>query len=317
MNPFKSQGIGILYRKELADHFRSKRFIIIIFLITITGLASILSAAYGIRDAVSQHNNEFVFLRLFTSSGGSLPSFASFMSFLGPLVGLALGFDIINSERARGTLTRLLSQPIHRDTVINGKFLAGVSIISLMITALGFMISGLGIIMIGIPPTFEEFMRIFIFIILTIIYISLWFAVSLLFSLLFRQGATSALAGIALWLFLSIFVGLLAGVIADGLFPVDNQSSVDTVLANQQIKLYLTRISPSQLYDEAVVTILNPGVRTLGPVVLSQLEGAIPGVLPLGQSILLIWPHVIGMVALMTISFVISYIYFMKQEIRA
>lgn len=269
----------VLYRKELIDHIRSKRFLIILFLVAVTGIASIYSAGYGIYSAVKGDENDFVFLRLFTSSGGSLPSFVSFMSFLGPLVGLSLGFDAINAERARGTLSRLLAQPIHRDTVINGKFLAGVSVIALMITSLGFAVGGLGIIMIGIPPTFEELMRILVYLIYTILYMSLWFAISLMFSLLFRQAATSALAGIALWLFLTIFIGILAGLVADGLFPINDRATIDTILRNQQTKLYISRISPSQLYDEVTVTILNPGVRTVSPILIDQLHGAIPGVM--------------------------------------
>src|SRR5690554_2095127 len=130
-------GLLVLYRKELADHLRSKRFIIVLLLITITGLASIYSAAIGIREAVSQEGNTFVFLRLFTASGNSIPSFISFVGLLGPLVGLALGFDSINGEFNKGTMSRLLSQPIHRDNVINGKFLAGVSVIAIMVLSLG------------------------------------------------------------------------------------------------------------------------------------------------------------------------------------
>jgi len=307
----------VLYRKELIDHIRSKRFLIILFLVAVTGIASIYSAGYGIYSAVKGDENDFVFLRLFTSSGGSLPSFVSFMSFLGPLVGLSLGFDAINAERARGTLSRLLAQPIHRDTVINGKFLAGVSVIALMITSLGFAVGGLGIIMIGIPPTFEELMRILVYLIYTILYMSLWFAISLMFSLLFRQAATSALAGIALWLFLTIFIGILAGLVADGLFPINDRATIDTILRNQQTKLYISRISPSQLYDEVTVTILNPGVRTVSPILIDQLHGAIPGVMSLGQSILLVWPHLVALIAITMACFVISYVYFMRQEIRA
>ena len=123
----------VLYKKELADHLRSKRFVILLLLIAVTGLASIYSAASGIREAVSQEENDFVFLRLFTASGNSIPSFISFVSLLGPLVGLALGFDSINGEFNRGTMSRLLAQPIHRDSVINGKFLAGILVISIMV----------------------------------------------------------------------------------------------------------------------------------------------------------------------------------------
>ena len=42
----------------------------------------------------------------------------SFIALLGPIVGLALGFDAVNSERSNGTLNRLVSQPIYRDAII-------------------------------------------------------------------------------------------------------------------------------------------------------------------------------------------------------
>ena len=307
----------VLFKKELADHLRSKRFVIVLLLISITGLASIYSAAIGIRDAVSQEGNTFVFLRLFTASGNSVPSFISFVAFLGPLVGLALGFDSINSEFNKGTMSRLLSQPIHRDNVINGKFLAGVSVITIMVLSLGIVVGAIGIIMIGIPPTMEEILRLLMFFIVTILYISLWLALSHLFSLLFKQSATSALACIAAWLFLSIFVGLLAGVISDAIYPVDSTSTVDIQLKNSNTELMLNRISPTSLFSEATICLLNPGVRTINIVTLDRLIGAIPGVLPFMQSVLLIWPHLVSLVALNMICFAVSYVYFMRQEVRA
>jgi len=313
----KSTGLRVLYLKELADHFRSKRFVIVLALVAVTCLASVYSAGLGIRDAVAEENNDFVFLKLFTSSGGSLPSFAAFISFLGPLVGLALGFDAINGERNGRTLSRLLSQPIHRDAVINGKFLAGLTVLFIMLVTLGLAVGGFGIVLTGIPLTLEELGRMVVFILFTVVYMALWLALSQLFSLVFKQTATSALAGIAVWLFFAVFMNLFAGLIADGLFPVTNESSTVAVLRNQSLRQNIGRLSPTNLYDEAVVTILNPGVRSLGLVLVSQIEGAIPGVLPLGQSLLLVWPHLTGMIAATMICFAISYVYFMKQEIRA
>jgi len=312
----KSNCLRVLYNKELADHLKSKRFIIILALVAITGITAIYAAAYGIRSAVEEENNSFVFLRLFTASGNSIPSFISFISFLGPLVGLALGFDSINGEINRGSLSRLLAQPIPRDTVINGKFLAGVSIISLMVFAMGLAVGGLGIIMIGVPQTADEILRILVFLILTILYISLWLAISQLFSLLLRQTATSALACIAVWLFLSVFVGLLSGAIAEAIYPADKATTVEALLSKNMLELTLNRISPSTVYNEAVVTMLNPGVRTLGFVTQDQLVGAIAGTLPFLQSLLLIWPHFITLIAVTMICFAVSYVFFMKQEIR-
>jgi ABC-2 type transport system permease protein len=313
----KSNGLWVLYKKEFADHLKSKRFFIVLILVAITGIASIYAAAMGIREAVQQDNDSFIFLRLFTTSGNSIPSFISFMSFLGPLVGLALGFDAINGEINKGSMSRLLAQPIPRDTVINGKFLAGVSVIILMVITLGLAIGGLGIVMIGIPPTLDELLRITVLFIFTIFYMSLWLAISQLFSLFFRQTATSALACIAVWLFLSVFVGLLSGVIADFLYPPDAAETVEAVLRNSEIKLAINRLSPSTIYNEAVITMLNPGVRTIGLITQDQLIGAIPGSLPFFQSLLLIWPHLVTLIAATMVCFAVAYVHFMKQEIRA
>jgi len=312
-----NSSLFVLYRKELADHLKSKRFSILLILITVTGLASIYSAASGIRDAVSQEGNEFVFLRLFTASGNSIPSFISFISLLGPLVGLALGFDSINGEFNRGTMSRLLAQPIHRDNVINGKFLAGITVISIMVLSLGIAVGAIGMIMIGIPPTAEEILRLLSFFVVTILYMSVWLALSQLFSLLFKQSATSALACIAVWLFLSIFVGLLAGVISNALFPVDEASTIDMQLKNSNLELMINRISPSTLFSEATICLLNPGVRTVSVITVDRLIGAIAGTLPFTQSLLLIWPHLVSLIALNMICFAISYIIFMKREVRA
>ncbi|MDN5347938.1 MAG: type transport system permease protein [Clostridia bacterium] len=312
-----SGGLWVVFRKELADNFSSARFSILFFLILVAGISAIYVAAQSIYQAVGQGEPEFVFLYLFTTGSGSLPPFIAFISFLGPLVGLALNFDAINGEYNRNTLSRLLSQPIYRDDVINGKFLAGLAAVALMIFGLGLLVAGLGLLLIGVPPTTEEVVRLFLYLLLSVVYVAFWLAVSLLFSLLFRQAATSALAGIAVWLFFSVFVSLLAGIVADGFFPVNDQSPPSEVLRNIRWKQNLSRISPTTLYDEATVTLLNPSVRTLGPFLLEQVFGAIPGPLSIGQSLLLVWPHITCLVAATMIIFALAYYYFMRQEIRA
>src|SRR5579871_4912988 len=127
-------GLVPVFRKELADHFSSKRFVILFLLVMISGIGAAYVAAQSIRDELRTANaTSSVFLLLFTASNGNLPSF---IGFLGPLVGLALGFDAINGEQALGTLSRLLAQPIYRDSVINGKFLAGLTTIAVMLVCI-------------------------------------------------------------------------------------------------------------------------------------------------------------------------------------
>ena len=105
--------------------------------------ASLIGAVSNLSDAVSE-SSEFIFLKLFTTSSSSIYSFATFIAFLGPLVGITLGFDSVNNERSQGTLNRLAAQPIYRDSIINAKFLAGASAIAVIVIVLGLYISGAG-----------------------------------------------------------------------------------------------------------------------------------------------------------------------------
>lgn len=316
MQRVRYHGLAALYRKEMSDHITSKRFVIILLLITVTTIGSIYGAVTGIPDAL-ESNSDFIFLKLYTTSGNSIPSYASFIALIGPFIGLMLGFDAINSERNNGTLNRLVSQPIYRDTVIIGKYLAGVSLISVMVLSTGVLIGTVGFLAIGIPPTGEELVRVLVYLIYTIVYISFWLAMSILFSVICRHSATSALASIALWIFFAIFMSLLAGIVANAVYPVDNQyNAMVNSLSNYNCNLYLNRISPYYLYTEAVSTILNPSVRAVNAVTMSQLVGAISGYLSLGQSLLLVWPHLLGLVALTLVAFTISYVKFIRQEIR-
>lgn len=315
-SPERNVGLQTLFHKEMVDHIRSRRFLLILALVVITGFASLYGALETISSGASD-SGDFLFLQLFTASGNSIPSFVSFIALLGPFVGLSLGFDAINSEQNSGTLNRLLSQPIYRDSVINGKFMAGAAVIFIMVFAMGGLTAAVGLIAIGIPPSLEEVGRILVFLLFTGVYICFWLGLSILFSVLCRHAATSALAVIACWLFFTIFLSLLAGIIAAALFPLDGIQGLFNVMDNYRCELYINRLSPYYLYAEAVTTILNPGVRSIGVVTNAQLEGAIAGYLPFGQSLLLVWPHLTAMCAMTLAAFALSYLKFMRQEIRS
>ena len=118
--------MNVVFWKELADHFSSRRFMILLIIVLLFGLWGSYSTGQAIRQNSEMVPPQFVFLLLVTSSGDSIFSLATLLGFFGPLVGITLGFDSISGEYARGTLSRVLSQPIYRDSLINGKFFAGV-----------------------------------------------------------------------------------------------------------------------------------------------------------------------------------------------
>jgi ABC-2 type transport system permease protein len=151
-----------------------------------------------------------------------------------------------------------------------------------------------------------------VFLLVTIAYAGVWLALAILFSILFRSPATAALVTLGLWLFLTVIWPNLAGAIAQGVLPTDDQA---TFILGMQ---FLTRLSPSTLFAETVLALLNPATRSLGPIYLSQLQGALVGApLPFTESLLLAWPQIVGLIAGAILLFVVGYIAFQRQEVRA
>ncbi len=310
-------GLGAIWRKELSDHFGSKRFAILFTIICLAGASAVYVAGQAIRSQLSGVNAPpFVFLLLFTVSSETLPPFITFIGFLGPLVGLALAFDAINGERNRGTLSRLLSQPIYRDSVINGKFLAGLTTVAVMLVSIVLVVSGLGVWLLGVVPTPEEVVRLAAFLVVCVVYVGFWMALATLFSLLLRQTATSALAGVAAWIFFTFFITMITDTLAGALIVVDAMDA-NSVLDAMQTQQMLARLSPNTLFQEATTAILLPNVRTLGPILLTETIGMLPNPLPVTESLLLVWPQVVSLLALTAICFAIAYAKFLTEEIRA
>jgi ABC-2 type transport system permease protein len=305
-------GWQVVARKELADHLLSARFIVILAILAVTAAGAVYSATSGIREgAGSLTGASGLFLQLFTTSVDPVPfPFVGFVAFIAPLLGIMLGFDSISGERAQGTLPRLLSHPIHRDEVIIGKFVAGLAVIAIMLTALSVFVSGIGVFRLGLAPTAAEVVRLFVWLLAAIGYVGIWLAIAMLCSVAFRKATTSALVSVSLWL-LAVFFGPLLVRLAAGAVGGDDP------LAVAQAQVNLSRLSPFTLYQEVTTVMLDPRQRVLGIVTVDQIDRAVFSELTVVQSLGVIWPQLVAMVAVTCIIFAIAFILFMRQEMRA
>lgn len=310
--------------KEFTDHLLSIRLYVLLIVLGIAALIPLYFAAETIRSvANAASGSPAVFLALFVLSpeNVSLLRVDAFVAIVAPLLGVGFAFDAVNGERHEGTLPRLLSQPIHRDDVINGKFAAGLAIISLALVGMLALISGFGLLRLGIVPAAGEIFRLVAWLGLTVLYVALWLAFGTLLSVVTRRAATSALVGLGVWFFVAVplfgqfIVSLVARIISPGGSTVQEQ--IDAIGTSQ----FLQRLLPSTLYREASSVILNPTVSAVtNPATLDeyqQYQQQIGSLLSLDQSLLLIWPHVVVLFALTIGCFALAYVRFMRQEVRA
>lgn len=312
-SPFR--GMSVVALKEAADHLTSARVHLVMLLVILTAIGAIYGAIGQIKQTIGE--DPFLFLRLFTTARDPLPSFVSFLGFLLPLVAIALGFDGINGEYSRRTMSRILAQPIYRDALLTGKFVGGIIVLTICLLTLWLLMTGVGILLLGLPPGGEEIIRGLAYLFCSLAYAGVWLAVALLFSTIFRSPATSALAALTLWLVFSIFWPMVTPLVAGLIIPVDPLVPM-TAVDQASLQHGLARISPNTLYGEMTLALLNPATRSLGLVFMSQLQGALMGApLPVAQSALLIWPQLAGLIAAMLLVFTIAYVAFQRQEIRA
>lgn len=307
--------------KELAETLTSLRFAILMLLLVLAAAVPVYAASGAIREAAEAASGEAaLFLALFTIGAEPVPSFVGLVAFIAPLLGIAFGFDAINGERAQGTLARLLSHPIYRDDLVNGKFVAGLAAIAIAVVGVTSIVAGLGIVRLGIVPTPGEIGRLVAWMAVTILYIGVWLGVATLASVVVARAATSALVAIGLWLALSLFGVLLAQIVAGALDPGVNPADPESALRHAQLEQFLGSINPGSVYQQATLALLNPGVTAVlvpGFAQALQLSQQIPTQLSLQQSLLIVWPHVVGLLLVMVACFVATYIVFLRQEVRA
>lgn len=308
-------GTGAVALKEAADHMTSARFHLIMLLVLLTAVGALYGAIGQIKDTTAQ--DPFLFLKLLTVTREPLPSFAAFLGFLLPLVAIALGFDAVNGEYSRRTMSRILALPIYRDAVLFGKFLGGLLVLGIALLTLWLLMTGLGILFLGLPPSGSDLVRGLAYLVVTLAYAGVWLALAITFSTVIRSPATSALAALSVWLVLSIFWGMIAPLIASAISPLDPLDPM-SVLSQFETQQAVARLSPQTLYGEVTAVLLDPSTRSLGPLFFDQMEGAIIGApLPTLESLLIVWPQVSALFAAMILFFTIAYVVFQRQEVRA
>jgi ABC-2 type transport system permease protein len=320
-------GWMVIAAKEFGDHLLSSRFIVLLLILGLAVGIPIFLATEQIKNLADQVSGvPALFVALFIIGPQDVSIFqldvtvVSFIGLVAPLLGLAFAFDAVNGERSQGTLPRLLSQPIHRDDVINGKFVAGLATIGLVLVTVCGLIAAFGLIRLGITPAAYEVLRLLVWIIVTIVYVGLWLAFGLLLSVVFRRAATSALVGFGVWLVVAVFGQFLARFLLAFVLPVSSVLSEEN-LQTLAAQTAILRLLPTTLYNEISLMLLNPGLtQTSTPATVDQaiqLGQQIPTQLSLDQSFLLIWPQVVGLVAMMVACFAAAYVLFMRQEVRA
>lgn len=339
--------------KEFRDHLSSKRFLTIIAIL-------MLLALYGVSTGMDSYNagleayksqqvagNATSGYQSGTSSYVHVPSILdvfqsmiTIFSFLGMILGVAMGFDQISREKEEGSLKLLVTCPMYRDAIINGKALGAVVTLAFAMAAT-FLLCMAVVMFKSVVPGFDDLLRISVFFLAALLYSILFYAIGALASVFTKNTSASVLYAVGIMVALIVF-SLLASIVAapfaqtivgpapptTGETTTATSSAINTDYTNYTIKLAttenqvsdtLTAFSPFDDFGGR----LGEGTGGIGKAILSkskvedysQAGGQHYVEIPLLDSLASVWTKLLVLLVEMVVAFALSYLAFMRMDV--
>lgn len=309
-------------KEEIKDALRNKLFLIVVGLLLGLTIVSIILGAMQVRSAMNDYNSSIAFLKSLGKT--ELPpkpnlnpiavskSFVNYLGMIGALLAMILGNHTIVKEKRSGTLKLLLSRPIFRDQLLNGKLLGNLGLLA-AIAALTGIITYISLILVGgVSLSNSEIVRMLLFFLMSFLYMAFFLTLAMTFSVIVANGNKALLITIIVWLVLA-FVFPQIGDTMDmdnqlpgGFFAQMGMTRDQEHQLLQKFKFYETlrngieELSPTKHYERVSFALLNvkPGFENNTPVEILQLKGI----------------NIAGLVVPSLLLCFISYMVFLKRE---
>jgi ABC-2 type transport system permease protein len=139
-----------------------------------------------------------------------LQNIIQYITMIGAVLAVFLGFDAFNGERENGTLKLMLTRPLYRDHVISGKIFGGAFVIGLLLGITLIFNTILFIAVSGLIPDLNELSRLFIFIVIGFLYMMSFYIASLYVSIKVRNRGFGFMTMMIVWVIVSFVIPQLA-----------------------------------------------------------------------------------------------------------
>ena len=143
------------------------------------------------------------------------------------LMAIFLSYDLVSGEKERGTLQLMLSYSVPRDMILVGKWLG--SYLCLAVSFLICVLAGLVVLMPGgyVSMIFGNLGRLGVIFTISLIYLSAFFTLGLLFSVMSRMSSTSILRLLFVWSLCVLVVPNVSPYLAAAVYPVPSTQEIE------------------------------------------------------------------------------------------
>lgn len=351
-------------RKEFSDHITSRRFVIILGLLLVISTISIYDGIENYNNSLEAYTEQLRQMEEFDDPYRNwMPqkptimyvfiSMMSYMTMLGGILAIAIGFDLVSKEKETRSLKSLLSHPVYRDEIINGKALGGVGALGFAM-ALALAIAVAMLLLFSVVPTLEEFAAILIFGAVTLGFLLAYFAVALTMSTVAKESGNALIYTLVIFFAVSSLLPMF-GAMAAGAFAGDppemgpmpkevvrvassNGYSTTTVAQSvvyggtedpewkayeEEMKTYIEKrrlisdvsnlLSPQMNYYTVAIAVTNPQLSSM---IASPYDTATEETAGLAGALGRVWMNIAALIVFPSAFFAATYVKFMRMDIR-
>jgi len=359
----EAKGLFNVARKEFIGHLTSKRFIVILGLFLIISALAMHQGIDNYNDRLEAYKEQISQITEDPEGPvGWMPDkpsimlvfmfMSSYILMLGAILAIAMGFDLLSKEKETRSLKSLLSCPVFRDEIINGKALGGtLALVFAMGTAL--LISLAILLIFSIVPSMNELAAILVFGIVSIVFLLAYFAIALMMSTVSRDSGSALIYTLVIFFILGSLLPIVGSTVADmvsgeppeppavEIWDETNESEggIYKEVSKEEMQQYQEEsrawsekrkpiteafniISPNMNYQKIAFLISNPQIYsavyekstpTSGSMTIAYGGETAPGL----QEVLgKVWKNILALISFSIVFFAIAYIRFMRMDIR-
>jgi len=276
-------------------------------------------------------------------------SMVTFFTYLGMILGAAMGFDQISREKDEGSLKFLAISPLYRDAIINGKTIGAIATLAATLAA-AFLLAIAIVMLRGVVPGLDDVLRIGAFYLASLLYCSVFFAIAMMMSTVTKSTSMAVISTVGIVVLLivfSILAFIVSSYIASAIIgpPPDMDYSVlmndstnaSAIFSNSEYMNYSTKLVELDFEITDTITTVSPvndfggfmgmGMGGIGNAILSKtpvqslsLTGlsaaASSKQISLLESLASVWIKILILIVYLVVSFAVSYVAFMRTDIR-
>lgn len=142
------------------------------------------------------------------------------------LMVIFIGYQAIAGEKERGTLRLMMANKLPRDTVLIGKFFGGMAVVGIAAVAAG-AVTG---ILIAFHPSVDiggdEMGRIALMALASLLYLGVWYVLSMLVSVLVNRSSTALMVLLQIWVVMVVLVPNAGSILAERFVDVPSEEEI-------------------------------------------------------------------------------------------